>query len=83
MPYRFQKFTQFLYGDRLPDDAPITTRISRNARNSAGEFKWGLSLGNESQINGFGLATDGKRLFAASRGTRDLEGRAGIFAVGD
>jgi outer membrane protein assembly factor BamB len=45
----------------------------------SGEFKWGVSLASNSQISSAGLATDGKRLFAAVRGRR----ATGIFAVGD
>jgi eukaryotic-like serine/threonine-protein kinase len=45
----------------------------------SGEFKWGISLGNNAQISGAGLATDGKRLFAQAREARESR----IFAVGD
>jgi len=48
-----------------------------------GEFKWGLSLANHCQITSVGLATDGKRLFAATRGIRFAQNTGAVFAVGD
>jgi outer membrane protein assembly factor BamB len=50
---------------------------------TSGEFKWGLSLANRARISGSGLATDGKRLFAAVSPTRFPQRESGIFAVGD
>jgi outer membrane protein assembly factor BamB len=48
-----------------------------------GEFKWGLSLANQCQISSVGLATDGKRIFAATRGARIPQNVSGVYAVGD
>jgi outer membrane protein assembly factor BamB len=49
----------------------------------SGEFKWGLPLANRCQVSGAGFATDGKRLFVATRGIRFPQNGGAVFAVGD
>ena len=49
----------------------------------SGEFKWGLPMANRCQVSGVGFATDGKRLFAATRGIRFPQNGGAVFAVGD
>lgn len=50
---------------------------------TTGESKWGVSVANGAEISSFALATDGKRLFAASRAMNRTHLQLGIFAVGD
>jgi outer membrane protein assembly factor BamB len=50
---------------------------------STGNTRWAIALADNSEINSFALATDGKRLFVASRSMRGPQGQSGIFAVGD
>jgi eukaryotic-like serine/threonine-protein kinase len=49
----------------------------------SGEFKWGLPMANRCQISGAGFATDGKRLFAATRSVPMRANAGAIFALGD
>ena len=50
---------------------------------STGNTRSAISVGDNAAISGFALATDGKRLFAASRSAGNPRGQSGIFAIGD
>jgi outer membrane protein assembly factor BamB len=50
---------------------------------STGDTRWAISVADNMPINGFALATDGKRLFATSRSNSLPSGPSGITAVGD